>query len=110
MVKDHAKTRQHLSLGGFIDDEEVYKPIAQLSLGEKSRLSLIKTLTKKPNLLLLDEPTNHLDLDACEIIEQAFLDYEGTIIAVSHDKYFIEKIAQKVLKVQDGTLKVIGRD
>jgi len=107
MLHDHAKTRQHLSVGGFVDDEEVHKPIAQLSLGEKSRLNLIKVLTKKPNLLLLDEPTNHLDLDACEIIENEFLNYKGTIIAVSHDKYFIEKIAEKVLKVQDGTLKVI---
>ncbi|MFA6064241.1 MAG: ABC-F family ATP-binding cassette domain-containing protein [archaeon] len=110
MLHDHARTRQHLSLGGFVDDEEVYKPISQLSLGEKSRLNLIKVLTKKPNLLLLDEPTNHLDLDACEIIENEFLNYKGTIIAVSHDKYFIEKIAEKVLKVQEGTLKVIKKD
>jgi ATP-binding cassette subfamily F protein 3 len=107
LFKDNAKTRQHLSIGGFIEDDDVFKPISQLSLGEKSRLNLLKILVEKPNLLLLDEPTNHLDLDACEIIESAFLNYEGAIFAVSHDKYFIEKIAQRVLKVEDGTIKQI---
>ena len=102
--EDNAKTRQHLSLGGFIEEEDVFKPIAKLSLGEKSRLNLLKVLLDKPNLLLLDEPTNHLDLDACEIIEKAFLNYKGAILAVSHDKYFIQKIAQRVLKVSDGKL------
>ncbi|MFA6420078.1 MAG: ABC-F family ATP-binding cassette domain-containing protein [archaeon] len=110
MLKDTGKTRQNLSMVGFITNEEVHKPIAQLSMGEKSRLNLLKVLLEKPNLLLLDEPTNHLDIDACEIIEKAFLSYEGAILAVSHDKYFIEKIAQRVLKVVDGTIKEIGRD
>ncbi len=104
LLKDNYKTRQQLSIGGFITDEDVNKPISKLSLGEKSRLNLIKVLIDKPNLLLLDEPTNHLDLDACEIIEKAFLNYEGAILAVSHDKYFIEKIAQRVLKVSDGKI------
>jgi len=96
-----------LSMVGFIANEEVFKPISQLSMGEKSRLNLLKVLIEKPNLLLLDEPTNHLDLDACEIIENAFLNYKGAILAVSHDKYFIEKIAQRVLKVSGGTIKEI---
>ncbi len=89
----------------FVTDEDVFKPISQLSMGEKSRLNLLKILIKKPNLLLLDEPTNHLDIDACEIIENAFLNYEGAILAISHDRYFIEKIAQRVLKVSDGAIK-----
>ncbi len=110
LLKDEWKTRQHLSMLGFVDDEEVYKPIAKLSMGEKSRLNLLKVLIHKPNLLLLDEPTNHLDIDACEIIEKAFLNYQGAILAVSHDKYFIEKIAQRILKVQDGTILELGQN
>jgi len=58
----------------------------------------------------LDEPTNHLDIDACEIIEKAFLNYKGAIFAISHDKYFIEKIAQKILKISNGTIKQIQSD
>jgi ATP-binding cassette subfamily F protein 3 len=56
---------------------------------------------------LLDEPTNHMDLDAREILEKAFLEYKGAIFAVSHDKYFIEKIAQRVLKVENGLIKEV---
>lgn len=105
MLKDMAKTRQHLSMVGFIADEEVFKPISQLSMGEKSRLNLLKILIGKPNLLLLDEPTNHLDIDAREIIEEAFLNYDGAILAVSHDRYFIKKIAQRMFRVSEGTVK-----
>lgn len=105
LLKDRAKTRQQLSMVGFIANEEVFKPISQLSMGEKSRLNLLKILIEKPNLLLLDEPTNHLDIDAREIIENAFLNYDGAILAISHDRYFIEKIAQRMLKVSDGTIK-----
>ncbi|MFH1587471.1 MAG: ABC-F family ATP-binding cassette domain-containing protein [Candidatus Diapherotrites archaeon] len=107
MLKDMAKTRQHLSMMGFVADEEVFKPISQLSMGEKSRLNLLKILIGKPNLLLLDEPTNHLDIDAREIIETAFLNYDGAILAVSHDRYFIKKIAQRLLKAGNQTIKEI---
>ncbi len=107
MLKDMQKTRSHLSMMGFIDDDEVYKPISKLSMGEKSRLNMLKILIGKPNLLLLDEPTNHLDIDAREIIETAFLSYDGAILAVSHDRYFIRKIAQRLLKVVDGAIKEI---
>ena len=108
MLRDLAKTRQHLSMVGFLDDDEVYKPISKLSFGEKSRLNLLKILIEKPNLLLLDEPTNHLDIDAREIIEKAFLNYDGAILAVSHDRYFIKKIAQRILKVSDGKIKELA--
>ncbi|HLC93320.1 MAG TPA: ABC-F family ATP-binding cassette domain-containing protein [archaeon] len=105
MLKDLPKVRQSLSMVGFVTDDEVYKKISKLSMGEKSRLNLLKILLEKPNLLLLDEPTNHLDIDAREIIEKAFLSYDGAILAVSHDRYFIEKIAQRKLKVSEGTIK-----
>ncbi|NMA44736.1 MAG: ABC-F family ATP-binding cassette domain-containing protein [Candidatus Diapherotrites archaeon] len=107
LTGDVAKTRQQLSIGGFYLEEDVFKPIKLLSLGEKARLNLIKVLIEKPNLLLLDEPTNHLDLDAREIIENAFLNYKGAILAISHDRYFIEKIANRVLKVENGEIKLI---
>ncbi len=109
LFKDHAKTRQQLSMLGFITDEDVSKQIFKLSMGEKSRLNMLKILIKKPNLLLLDEPTNYLDIDACEIIENAFLNYNGALLAISHDRYFIEKIAQRVLQVSDGTIKEIDK-
>ena len=109
LLKDQAKTRQQLSMLGFIADDEVFKPISKLSMGEKSRLNLLKILIGKPNLLLLDEPTNHLDIDACEIIENAFLNYDGAILAVSHDRYFIEKIAQRILVLRDGKIKEIAK-
>ena len=109
LLQDMGRTRQNLSMVGFITNEEVYRPISQLSLGEKARLNLLKVLIHKPNLLLLDEPTNHLDIDACEIIEKAFLNYEGAILAISHDRYFIEKIGQRILQVKDGTIKEIAR-
>ena len=105
LLKDHAKTRQNLSMMGFIENHEVFKSISQLSMGEKSRLSLLKILIGKPNFLLLDEPTNHLDIDAREIIEKAFLNYDGAILAVSHDRYFIKKIAQRMLNASNGAIK-----
>jgi len=107
LLKDHGKTRQNLSMVGFVADREVFKKISQLSMGEKSRLNLLKILIKKPNLLLLDEPTNHLDIDAREIIETAFLNYDGAILAISHDRYFIKKIAQRLLKTENQSIKEI---
>ena len=107
LLKDLSKTRQHLSMMGFIENDEVFKPISQLSMGEKSRLTLLKILIGKPNFLLLDEPTNHLDIDAREIIEKAFLNYDGAILAISHDRYFIKKIAQRMLLASDGAIKEI---
>lgn len=109
LTKDAARARQQLSIGGFVTTEEVEKKISLLSLGERSRLSLIKVLVHQPNLLLLDEPTNHLDIDAREIIENAFLKYKGAIIAISHDRYFIKKIAQRIIKIENGTIKEVKR-
>lgn len=104
ILEDKALTRANLSMIGFRKTEEVERLIGSLSMGEKSRLNLLKVLLKKPNFLLLDEPTNHLDIDAREIIENAFLNYDGTILAVSHDRYFIQKVANRIVKVENKTI------
>jgi ATP-binding cassette subfamily F protein 3 len=104
LVPDKAIARANLSMIGFRKPEEVEKLISSLSMGEKMRVNLLKVLLGKPNFLLLDEPTNHLDIDAREIIENAFLSYEGTILAVSHDRYFIHKVADRVVKVENKRL------
>ena len=104
MVKDKAIARMNLGMIGFSETDEVEKKISSLSMGEKSRLNLLKVLLKRPNFLLLDEPTNHLDIDAREIIENAFLHYDGTILAISHDRYFIQKVATRMVKVENKRL------
>lgn len=81
--------------------EEVFKKISKLSGGEKSRLRLCKMLYKPNNLLILDEPTNHLDIDAREQIEEMLLQYKGTIFFISHDRYFINKIANKIVELEN---------
>ena len=101
ILKDKAATRANLSMIGFRSTEDVERSISSLSMGEKMRMNLLKVLLNKPNFLLLDEPTNHLDIDAREIIENAFLNYDGTILAVSHDRYFIHKVAHRVVKVEN---------
>ena len=77
--------------------EDVFKKISVLSGGEKARLALAKLILSKANLLMLDEPTNHLDINSREALEKALADFDGTIIAVSHDRYFIRKLASRIL-------------
>ena len=89
-------------LGCFLfAGDDVFKKIKVLSGGEKARVSLAKTLVSEANFLLLDEPTNHLDIDSIEVIIEALKNYEGTLIFVSHNRYFIEKLANKVWWIQD---------
>ncbi|WP_226671310.1 ATP-binding cassette domain-containing protein [Metabacillus litoralis] len=87
-------------LGNFLfSGDDVLKPVSTLSGGEKARLALSKLMLQNANFLILDEPTNHLDLDSKEILENALIDYPGTILFVSHDRYFINRIATKVFEL-----------
>ncbi len=96
--------------GGFLfPEEDVFKVIGSLSGGEKARVTLMKLILKKANLLVLDEPTNHLDIYSREVLEEALEDYQGTIIIVSHDRYFLEGIVNTIYEIkEDGAEKFQG--
>ncbi|WP_432407192.1 ABC-F family ATP-binding cassette domain-containing protein [Wukongibacter sp. M2B1] len=85
--------------------DDVFKEVENLSGGERSRLSLLKLMLSKSNFLLLDEPTNHLDLVSKEVLEEALLEYDGTIFTISHDRYFLNKISTKVLEISIDEVK-----
>lgn len=94
------------ALGGFLfSGLDVLKPLSSLSGGENVRLELCKIVQRKPNLLILDEPTNHMDITSKESLEAMLLNFEGTIIFVSHDRYFVNKIATKLLIFEEGSAK-----
>jgi len=97
-------------LGGFLfSGEDVEKTISLLSGGEKARVALAKLSMNKENFLILDEPTNHLDIDNKEVLENALIDYQGTLLFVSHDRYFINRIANKVIELSpEGSKLYLG--
>jgi ATP-binding cassette subfamily F protein 3 len=91
-------------LGGFLfTGDDIYKPVRVLSGGERTRLAVARMLLHPSNTLLLDEPTNHLDLDSKEVLLDALVDYGGTLMFVSHDRYFVERLATKIVEVGSGT-------
>ena len=105
---DLDRVRSVLALFLFTGDD-VYKKISMLSGGEKGRVSLCKLMLKRDNLLLLDEPTNHLDMDSREVLEGALEDFDGTILTVSHDRYFINRVADRVIEMRpDGVKEYLG--
>ncbi len=94
------------ALGMFLfTGDEVFAPVSTLSGGEKGRVALTKLMLRKDNLLLLDEPTNHLDMDSREVLEAALEGYPGTILAISHDRYFINRFATRVMVLEQGGVK-----
>lgn len=93
-------------LGRFLfSGDTVFKRVKELSGGEKARLALAKIMTGTSNFLILDEPTNHLDIPAKETLEAALKAFEGSVVVVSHDRYFISQVANKIIEITDGTLK-----
>jgi ATP-binding cassette subfamily F protein 3 len=104
---DEQRMRNLLGRFGLTGDQ-VYQKVGALSGGEKSRAALARLVARGVNFLVLDEPTNHLDLWACDALEQALLEFDGTVLVVSHDRYFLNRVVDQLLVLEaDGTVQVI---
>lgn len=97
------EVRSHLAKFNFFD-EDLFKSVGELSGGERARLELLKLMLSKSNFLLLDEPTNHLDIESKEVLENAIVDYSGTVLIISHDRYFLNKVVNKIWYLEDGKI------
>ncbi len=105
---DQTKIRNALAMFLFCGDD-VFKTVSSLSGGERAKLSLLKILLNEPNVLILDEPTNHLDIVSREVLENALANFNGTLLVVSHDRYFINRLADKIIYLtHDGAVKING--
>jgi len=101
------RTKVRALLGTFLfSGDDIYKKVKVLSGGEKSRLALCRLMLKPYNMLIMDEPTNHLDIDSKEVLKQALLNFQGTLLIVSHDRQFLEGMTDKLFEIQSGGLKV----
>ena len=97
-----SETQLRASLAKFLFyGENVFKRVGTLSGGEKVRLKLFELIQKKANLLILDEPTNHIDIDTKEMLEEALSEYAGTLLFISHDRYFINQLAERIENIED---------
>ena len=107
----YTDTEMRSILGRFLfRGEEVFLPVGSLSGGEKARLSLLKLMLSGANTLILDEPTNHLDIESKEVFEEALMEFPGTVIVVSHDRYFLQRIPTRIMELtQDGVIEYLGR-
>lgn len=104
-VPDWTQTQVRSLLGSFcFSNDSVFKDVGQISGGEKARLALALMLLSPSNLLILDEPTNHLDIPAKQMLEEALMAYEGSALLVSHDRYFISRVANRIVELGDGGL------
>ena len=111
IVPDWTQTQVRSLLGSFcFSNESVFKEAGQLSGGEKARLALALMLLTPCNLLVLDEPTNHLDIPAKQMLEDALIEYEGAALLVSHDRYFISRVANRIVEIRDGQLVLYRGD
>jgi ATP-binding cassette subfamily F protein 3 len=110
-VPDWTQTQVRSLLGSFgFSNDDVFKPAEKLSGGEKARLALALMLLAPRNLLILDEPTNHLDIPAKQMLEEALTAYEGAVLVVSHDRYFISRVANRIVEIRDGDLMLYRGD
>ncbi len=110
-VPDWTQTQVRSLLGSFcFSNDAVFKEVGKLSGGEKARLALALMLLMPCNLVVLDEPTNHLDIPAKQMLEDALIEYDGAVLVVSHDRYFISRVANKIVEIRDGELMLYRGD